>query len=159
MSKRNRTLIHINSVRAGACDDMPVKAMVQEFSLQTPPGTGHASERASVFEDARIAREWQTVAAMIDIYCEQHGGGAHSLCAGCAELKEYARVRLERCRFAPAKPTCAKCPVHCYQKVRREQIRTVMRYSGPRMLWRHPILTLRHWLDGRAPFATTSSPE
>jgi hypothetical protein len=36
----------------------------------------------------------------------------------------------------------------------------VMRYAGPRMLWQHPILSLRHWLDGwsggrassRAPF-------
>jgi hypothetical protein len=23
-----------------------------------------------------------------------------------------------------------------------------MRFAGPRMLWTHPILSLRHWLDG-----------
>jgi hypothetical protein len=23
-----------------------------------------------------------------------------------------------------------------------------MRYAGPRMLWEHPLLSLRHWLDG-----------
>jgi hypothetical protein len=23
-----------------------------------------------------------------------------------------------------------------------------MRYAGPRMAWRHPLLSLRHWLDG-----------
>jgi len=48
------------------------------------------------------------------------------------------------------KPTCAKCPVHCYQRDRREQARVMMRYAGPRMLWEHPVLSLRHWLDGFA---------
>ena len=24
----------------------------------------------------------------------------------------------------------------------------MMRYAGPRMLWEHPIMSLRHWLDG-----------
>jgi hypothetical protein len=46
------------------------------------------------------------------------------------------------------KPVCVKCPVHCYQRFRREQVKAVMRYAGPRMLWRHPILSLRHWVDG-----------
>jgi hypothetical protein len=31
----------------------------------------------------------------------------------------------------------------------REQVKAVMRYAGPRMLYRHPILTLFHFLDGR----------
>ena len=33
-------------------------------------------------------------------------------------------------------------------KDRREQMKTVMRHAGPHMLCRHPILSLRHWLDG-----------
>jgi hypothetical protein len=31
----------------------------------------------------------------------------------------------------------------------REKIRAVMRYAGPRMLFRHPIMTLWHYIDGR----------
>jgi hypothetical protein len=54
---------------------------------------------------------------------------------------------LERCRFGLNKPACAKCPVHCYQRVRREQVRIIMRYAGPRMLWEQPLMGLRHWLD------------
>jgi len=27
-------------------------------------------------------------------------------------------------------------------------VRIIMRYAGPRMLWRHPVLSVRHWLDG-----------
>jgi hypothetical protein len=30
-----------------------------------------------------------------------------------------------------------------------DKIRTVMRYAGPRMLLRHPILAIGHLLDGR----------
>jgi hypothetical protein len=24
----------------------------------------------------------------------------------------------------------------------------VMRHAGPRMLWKHPVMSLRHWVDG-----------
>ena len=98
------------------------------------------------FGNRRLTREWQTMTAMVRIYCAGHHGSA--LCLECSQLLDYACLRLQRCRFGPEKPTCANCPVHCYQRARREQIKTVMRYAGPRMLWRHPLLSLRHWLDG-----------
>jgi hypothetical protein len=116
------------------------------------PGTGPATEasrRGSPgFKGKRLAREWQTIAAMIGCYCEGHHHAATALCPECRELLDYAAVRLERCRFGVEKPVCVKCPVHCYQRSRREQVKAVMRYAGPRLLWRHPILSLRHWLDG-----------
>jgi hypothetical protein len=98
------------------------------------------------FANRRLSREWKTVSAMLHIYCrEQHGG---NLCRDCQELMSYVNLRLDRCRFGEAKPTCAKCPVHCYQRDRRDQIKAVMRYSGPKMLLEHPILSLWHLLDG-----------
>jgi len=98
------------------------------------------------FTNRRLAREWNTVAAMLHIYCrDQHGG---ALCAECQGLMGYINLRLDRCRFGEDKPTCAKCPVHCYQRDRREQVKAVMRYAGPRMLWEHPWLSLCHLLDG-----------
>ena len=99
------------------------------------------------FIDRRLAREWHTISAMIHVYCRDRHH-AHGLCAECVQLRDYAARRLARCRFGVEKPTCANCPVHCYQRERREQIKAVMRYAGPRMLWQHPILSLRHWLDG-----------
>jgi hypothetical protein len=30
----------------------------------------------------------------------------------------------------------------------REKIKEVMRYAGPRLIYRHPILAIRHLLDG-----------
>ncbi len=83
---------------------------------------------------------------MIHIYCrDQHEG---DLCPDCQALMSYVNLRLDRCRFGEDKPTCARCPVHCYQRDRREQIKAVMRYAGPRMLWEHPWLSVCHLLDG-----------
>jgi hypothetical protein len=83
---------------------------------------------------------------MLHIYCRDHHGG--DLCHDCQELMGYVNLRLDRCHFGAEKPTCAKCPVHCYQRERREQIKGVMRYSGPKMLWKHPVLSFWHLLDG-----------
>ena len=96
----------------------------------------------------RLVRELRTMTAMVQCYCHGNHATNASLCAECEGLLDYATVRLDRCRFGSEKPTCANCPVHCYQHERREQIKTVMRYAGPRMLWQHPVLSLRHWLDG-----------
>jgi hypothetical protein len=100
------------------------------------------------FADRRRQREWQTIQAMSTIYCRDHHGAEGALCAACRELLDYASVRLDRCRFGSEKPTCANCPVHCYQKARRDQVKAMMRFAGPRMLWEHPVMSLRHWLDG-----------
>ncbi len=106
----------------------------------------------------RLQRERETIAAMIACYCR----GVHSsgeLCAECRALLDYATMRLQRCPFQEAKPTCAKCPIHCYQPHVREQVKAVMRYAGPRMFWRHPILALRHFLDAyRTHFKLASRP-
>lgn len=97
---------------------------------------------------SRMAREKKTVEAMIEIYCHGHGHTPAGLCAECQKLKGYAQQRLRLCPFQEGKTTCAKCPVHCYKPQMREQIRAVMRYAGPRMLYRHPIMTLQHMIDG-----------
>lgn len=109
--------------------------------------------RSTLF--VRRARELKTIGAMLGMYCRRHHhGGAGTLCIGCGELLQYASRRLERCVFGDAKPTCANCVVHCYSADRREQIRVVMRWAGPRMLLRHPILGIQHLLDGRRPVPT-----
>jgi hypothetical protein len=97
----------------------------------------------------RIRREKQTVAAMITLYCKDEHDNAGSLCTACQDLHDYAMQRLERCPFGEDKTTCAHCAVHCYKPAMRERVRVVMRSAGPRMMWRHPILAVRHVLDGR----------
>jgi hypothetical protein len=99
-------------------------------------------------EPARIVREKQTIEAMIRLYCRDLHGTRGEQCADCRELLDYARARLDRCPFQENKPTCNRCPVHCYEPGMRTRIAGVMRHSGPRMLRCHPLLALRHVLDG-----------
>ncbi len=95
--------------------------------------------------------EARTVSAMVHIYCRAHHGAAKDLCEDCAGLFAYAGQRIEKCPFGIDKPVCNHCIVHCYQPEMRERIQTVMRFSGPRMVWRHPVLAIRHLLRSRYP--------
>jgi hypothetical protein len=96
----------------------------------------------------RIVRERRTVEAMIGLHCHGRHGIKCGLCEECEVLQDYARQRLEKCPFQQGKTTCAKCPVHCYKPEKREQIRAAMRYAGPRMLYRYPIMAVQHMVDG-----------
>ena len=97
---------------------------------------------------SRIAREKRTVSAMVTIYCR----GIHcrrDLCEDCKDLLSYSERKLDACPFKDSKPTCARCTVHCYAASMRARMRSVMRYSGPRMFIRHPVLAIAHVSDRR----------
>jgi Zn ribbon nucleic-acid-binding protein len=88
-------------------------------------------------------REKKTVSLMIALYCrKKHGSKA--LCPDCAALDAYARQRSDTCPFMETKTFCSHCKVHCYKSDMREKIRAVMRFSGPRMIFHHPIMAIRH---------------
>jgi hypothetical protein len=99
-------------------------------------------------EKPRIAREKNTISAMLKMYCHDRHGKDEGLCKECARLHAYAFERLSRCPFQLHKPTCLNCTVHCYNPEMREQVREVMRYAGPRMLISHPVLAVLHLWDG-----------
>ena len=101
-----------------------------------------------MLKNRRMIRERKSVEAMIKISCRDMHRTGTNLCSVCTGLLNYARRRLDRCPFQEAKTTCANCRVHCYKPDMREKIRDVMRYSGPRMTFRHPVLTLFHFIDG-----------
>lgn len=82
---------------------------------------------------------------MIDIYYKKYGGIESK---ECKELKEYANIRLSKCPYRNTNNFCSKCKIHCYEKEKRELIRKVMRYSGPRIFFYHPFTTIRHYLGG-----------
>lgn len=97
----------------------------------------------------RLARERKTMAKMVEIYCgSRHSTADALLCDECREFLDYAEVRLQKCPYGLQKPTCANCPIHCYRPGQRARAKMIMRYAGPRMLLRHPYLTIRHQLDG-----------
>ena len=98
----------------------------------------------------RRARELRTFGKMAVMYCRHHHAGK-PLCPRCTEVARYSVRRLERCVFGDAKPTCTNCVVHCYRRDMREAVREIMRWAGPRMLLRHPVLAIRHMVDGCRP--------
>jgi hypothetical protein len=94
----------------------------------------------------RVRREQRTIEAMLGIYCHDHHGGDR-LCDECDGLLRYARQRLDNCVFGELKQPCNQCTVHCYSKAMRPRVIEIMRYAGPRMTLRHPVLALFHMLD------------
>jgi hypothetical protein len=98
---------------------------------------------------SKISREKKTIETMISIYCKDIHKSEEMLCEDCKKLLEYAFMRLDICPFKDNKPACAKCTVHCYKDDMRKKIREVMKYSGPRMVLRHPVLTILHYIQAR----------
>lgn len=90
--------------------------------------------------DSKREKEKQTIRFMIALYEKKYK-------EDCTQLLEYALLRIDKCPFMSEKTFCSSCKVHCYQKQYREQMKMVMRYSGPRMLLHHPILAITHVID------------
>ena len=89
---------------------------------------------------------------MIALYCKKnHHFGKNCinlkkvvLCDECRKLSDYAKTRSDNCPFMANKTFCSNCHVHCYNPQMREKIRKVMRFSGPRMIFYHPIAAIHH---------------
>ena len=82
---------------------------------------------------------------MVRLYC-LHYEGHKQLCPRCRALIDYAHQRLDHCPSGNGKGSCRRCPIHCYRPDMRSLMRQVMRYSGPRMLLRHPMQAVKHKL-------------
>ena len=107
----------------------------------------------------RIRRERKTIEKMLGLYCRDHHGRKSGLCGECHGLWTYAMARLEKCPLRVDKPQCNQCKIHCYKPAIREQVRQVMRYSGPRMLWRHPVAAVQYLIDKRRQEPISSVPK
>ena len=87
-----------------------------------------------------MTTEKELLALMISIYENDHQ-------QDLSKLKEYAFKRIDCCPRKEEKTFCSSCPIHCYQKIYREQIKEVMKYSGKRMLFKHPVITIKHLIN------------
>jgi hypothetical protein len=88
--------------------------------------------------------EMELLEKMVSLFCrEKHGG--KDLCVPCSDLLLFAAGRLAKCPHHP-KPSCRGCRTHCFPQEQRGRVLEVMKHSAPRLLFRHPILLLRHHL-------------
>ena len=145
-----------SGVEAGeSMGDRSVAAGRAFSQIAAIPDAGPAAARQTCHMEmksghGRLEREWRTMGCMVKIHCtgHQHARSAgRDVCHDCEAFLAYAARRLEKCPYGEEKPTCATCPIHCYKTQPRALAREIMRYAGPRMLWRHPLLSVRHVLD------------
>lgn len=113
--------------------------------------------------EAKRRHEKEVVTQMIEIYCsgnrhEDRGDwgaancrnprfgpeGHYRLCPDCARLAEYSCTRTQVCPRTAVKTFCKNCPIRCYEETEQEEIRTVMRFSGPRIMLHHPVDGVYH---------------
>lgn len=107
-------------------------------------------------------QDLRILAAFIHLYCSsQHGGKGEqmsplpeqlrsrwnknaALCPDCAAILEHGSKKRLACPLKP-KPSCKKCHIHCYGQEYRRKIRTIMAFSGRKMLLKGRIDYLWHY--------------
>lgn len=101
---------------------------------------------AKMNEKKSYRQKWEmhTVYCMLYLYCRAHHKMGEGLCEECNELNDYARKQIRYCIFQNKKPVCANCAIHCYGKNKREAIKKIMAWSGPRMLKKYPLLAIQY---------------
>ncbi len=107
-------------------------------------------QKKSNLLSGKLAAELKTITLMTGIYCQTHHQDLN--CTGCQSLISHAEKKLDRCVYGQDKPACKDCPIHCYKPIYREQTKVIMKYAGPKMLFKHPILTIIHLMKGRKKF-------
>ena len=98
----------------------------------------------------RLLRKTKTLRLMVQMYCERihhHNHYQPKLCPECEETINYALEKSQKCPYKEKASVCETCKIHCYQKEKQEKMKKIMRFSGPKMIFHHPILAIWHLLD------------
>ena len=95
----------------------------------------------------KIKLEKEAMHKMLRIYCKSKHKQQNGLCGNCMALLAEVHRRLEHCQFGYKKPACGSCKINCYRGEKFKEVAAIMRYSGPRMLFYHPILAIQHLID------------
>ncbi|WP_367277228.1 nitrous oxide-stimulated promoter family protein [Oceanispirochaeta sp.] len=87
----------------------------------------------------------KTLRRTYSLYCRaNHLDPSKFLCQTCTADLNYSNQKTLKCPFKKYGRTCSSCKVHCYDKDHRDRIRTVMRFTGPRLILHNPVLAGRH---------------
>jgi hypothetical protein len=104
--------------------------------------------------DRKLTADLRLLTKFVQIYCADHhaaeprspvalptcdvtalAGREVCLCRPCSQLLMHALVKRSHCPMDP-KPACKHCPQHCYAAPYRQQMRTVMAWSGRKLVLR-----------------------
>jgi len=90
------------------------------------------------YDTKRITWEKNTFYKMIRLYYKHHNNIEKELKNEYIELYNYSISRINACIFKNKKPVCSKCKIHCFNDEYGEEVRKIMRWSGPRMILYYP---------------------
>ncbi|MDY0234818.1 MAG: nitrous oxide-stimulated promoter family protein [Gudongella sp.] len=96
----------------------------------------------------KIKKEISILTTMIDIFYKNKNHREQYTTTEIEELKNYCKSRILNCPVILEKTFCSSCKIHCYDEKHRAFIKKVMKYSGPKMIFFHPILLIKHLLLG-----------
>ena len=114
-------------------------------AAQKAPAASENAPRKVPKELRAWEKEKKLIPVMIAKYCRaRHKTKRGEVCEECRALTEYALFRLEKCPFKVNKQFCSFCKIHCYKPEMRAKIKDVMKWSGPRMLFTHPVFAISH---------------
>lgn len=88
-----------------------------------------------------------TMEAIGKIYCRGHHKDRQRdsvlLCPECRSVIEETLKRTEACPNGHV-GNCQDCDIKCQRGEAQENIRHIMRYAAPRMVFRHPVMTVKY---------------
>ena len=117
---------------------------IPDTAMPLPADTPNNNRMQRLETVARLKYEKTTLEVMVRDFCRRRHGTREELCPECADFLAYALKRLACCPYGAQKPVCAKCRIHCYKPEYKETARVIMREEGPRLMFTHPILAIRH---------------
>lgn len=81
-------------------------------------------------------------------YCHKnHGTDKETLCPKCTALLASVMVKMNKCMYGITKPICDRCENSCLGVAQTKEFLKIMKSSGNYMMFRHPIMALKHKLQ------------
>lgn len=96
--------------------------------------------------ERKINQKIKIIRLMINLYCKKHEKN-DTLCKECKELLDYSILRTNRCPFIIEGTFCSNCKKKCYRENMKKKMKKVMRFSGPRLMFYHPIVLFKHMIQ------------
>ena len=94
-------------------------------------------------------KEKENIRKTFGVYCnKEHKTEGDKLCPKCTALLTTVFIKIGRCPYGIGKPICDKCETPCFGESATKEFREIMSSSQRKMMLTHPIMTLKHKIQG-----------
>ena len=94
-------------------------------------------------------KEKENIHKTFGVYCRaNHNTEGDKLCPKCTALLTTVFTKIGRCPYGIGKPICDKCETPCFGENATKEFRNIMSSSQRKMLLSHPMMTIKHKLQG-----------